>query len=103
MALTREGTMHKDFKGVVVIGVPLDDPAKMAELEEALKKMMDATWKYVEKLAHKLHISVECAIDVVYLRGRSRWTPALEKELIRLHRAGTPPLIFDFGVSTGGK
>jgi GAF domain-containing protein len=53
--------------------------------------------EYVESLAQELGVSVECAEDVNYLRSRSRHTEELEAELIRLHKEGNPPNIFEFG------
>lgn len=41
----------------------------------------------------------ECLRDISYLRSRHRHTPELEAELIRLHQAGTPPDVFEFGVT----
>lgn len=43
-----------------------------------------------------LDVSESCALDVVYLRTRSRHTPELEQRLIELHQKGTPPSIMDF-------
>jgi hypothetical protein len=51
----------------------------------------------ISDLGSELNISEACAADVYYLRTRSRWTQALEEELIALHRAGTPPNVFEFG------
>jgi hypothetical protein len=42
-------------------------------------------------------ISPALAADIAYLRTRARWTEELEQELIRLHIAGTPPSMCDFG------
>lgn len=40
-----------------------------------------------------------CKEDIEYLRTRSRHTKELEKELINLHIAGTPPNMSEFGVT----
>ena len=50
----------------------------------------------IKKLASELNITLECATDVFYLRTRSRHTPELEAELIRLHRVGIPPNMCEF-------
>lgn len=50
----------------------------------------------IEKLANELGVTLECASDVYYLRTRSRHTPELEAELIRLHEAGIPPNMCEF-------
>lgn len=49
------------------------------------------------ELAKEMQVSHECASDILYLRSRTRHTPQLEEELINLHRAGSPPNIFEFG------
>lgn len=51
----------------------------------------------VAALAQELQVSESCALDVLYLRTRSRWSEELEDELITLHRAGNPPNVNDFG------
>jgi hypothetical protein len=51
---------------------------------------------YFSSLAEELGCSNSCAMDVWYLRQRSRWTQALEDELIRLHNEGNPPNICEF-------
>lgn len=87
--------MHPDQKPFSV-EIPVHDHAKMDELNEALNELAESVNKYIKKLAKDLKITEHCAQDVWYLRTRSRWTQELEKELIRLHRAGTPPNIFDW-------
>ena len=37
--------------------------------------------------------------DICYLRTMSRWTRELEKELIELHKAGTPANVYTFGIT----
>lgn len=66
-------------------------------LDKAMNELHGATVNYIKKLAVELGVSDDCAADVYYLRGRSRWTQKLEDDLIALHSAGTPPSIFDFG------
>ena len=51
---------------------------------------------HIEEMAAKLGISLACAHNIFYLRERSRWTQDLEDELIRLHKEGNPPNIFEF-------
>ncbi len=94
-ATTREAQMHPDLKAFSV-EVPVGDDAKMADLNEALDELVEATNRYIQKVAKELQVTEECATAVWYLRTRSRWTQAHETELIRLHRAGTPPNIFDW-------
>lgn len=75
----------------------LKDPKIVAEVNHLLDLEFAALDRYTQQVAKELSISEACAADVVYLRSRSRHTPELEAELIRLHKAGTPPLIYDFG------
>lgn len=51
----------------------------------------------IKKIATELEVSDSCAMDIFYLRGRSRWTQELEDELIELHKNGSPPNICEFG------
>lgn len=53
----------------------------------------------LEAEAKKLGVELSAMNDIGYLRTRHRWTPELEAELIRLHNAGTPPNIMEFGVT----
>jgi hypothetical protein len=51
----------------------------------------------MKQLMSDLGISESCALDVAYLRTRSRHSPELEQKLIALHKVGTPPQnIFEF-------
>jgi hypothetical protein len=59
--------------------------------------LADALLEEVEQFALDNNVTTACATDVLYLRGRSRWTEELEKQLIALHKAGTPPNIMEFG------
>lgn len=53
--------------------------------------------KEIQNLADDLDVTYMCAVDITYLRTRSRWTQELENELIRLHDVGTPPNMCEFG------
>lgn len=65
--------------------------------KETLKAIGGTPKTEDEKLAEELNVSPGCAIDILYLRTRSRWTQELEDELIRLHKEGNPPNIMEFG------
>lgn len=67
--------------------------------------MMDASSDHlqaeIETLKQEAGVSDSCAADIIYLRGRSRWTPELEARLIKEHNDGKvinimawPPHIF---------
>jgi len=62
-------------------------------LQAVMDKVHNETVDYIQSLAKELNVSEGCAWDVWYLRGRSRHTPELEKELIELYAQGNPPNI----------
>ena len=74
----------------------------LADLGNLLNAHADAeelAWKdEVTDLVLELNVTEACASDVIYLRTRNRWSQDLEKELIALHKAGTPPMITGFGL-----
>ena len=74
----------------------LENKETMDRFQELMNEQAEATNKYIEDTAKKLNISESCAMDVVYLRTRARWTQKLEDELIRLHKEGNPPNVFDW-------
>lgn len=78
----------------------MNDPTQAAAFNEFMGEVQDGYAAQIATIEKQLGISHACAIDVWYLRSRSRHTPALEAELIRLHAAGTPPNINDFGHHT---
>jgi lysophospholipase L1-like esterase len=87
--------MSKEME-VVVMEIPVNDPAKMMDFQKTINEMHDASIERIKNLAKELNITESCAMDVWYLRTRSRHTPEKEAELIRLHRDGTPPNICEF-------
>lgn len=88
--------MHPHYQPVSASFDP-NDEEQMKAMQTFMDAMADSYERDCLSVAQELHLSEQCACDVVYLRGRSRWTEELEAELIRLHRAGTPPNIFEFG------
>lgn len=52
-----------------------------------------------EELSKQLGVSKKCASDVLYLRGRNRWSQELEDQLIADHRAGKTIRIMEYGVT----
>jgi hypothetical protein len=80
-----------------VFSVDLTKVESFDNLQEANDQHTDELQEYFGELAAELEVSVECATDVWYLRTRSRHTPELEAELIKLHKAGTPPNMCEFG------
>lgn len=82
------------------VEIPANNSEKMGDFQAMMNEIHDATMDYISKLAVELGVDEVCAAEVWYLRSRSRHTEALEAELICLHRAGTPPNLCDFGVTT---
>jgi len=86
--------------GVVVVSVDGDTTEEGWDTVNAfMEVLMERFMNAAEELSKKMDISKECASDVLYLRSRSRHTPEMEAELIRLHKMGTPPNILEFCVN----
>lgn len=89
---------------VAVIKIPSNPtPEQMEAFQEVMNEHTEHTNLEIEKIARDMGVSRNCAADICYLRSRSRWTQALEDELIALHKQGTPPNIFEFGVTNETK
>lgn len=67
---------------------------------QAFQYMMDVMaeqqLKEIEQVMLENNCSEFCAMDIVYLRTRSRYTPELEQELVRLHQIGQAPNICEW-------
>ncbi len=66
------------------------------EFQDIMNQVQDEYINEVGKLALELNCTIECANDVMYLRGRSRWTQEHEDKLIQLHKEGNPPNICEW-------
>jgi hypothetical protein len=67
------------------------DPNKMNEeswdkLNHAMDVLFNDLNKEAEGIAKEFDVSLECALDIQYLRTRSRWTKKAEDELIRMDK-----------------
>ena len=88
--------------GVVVITGEMtakDREGLNSFMDEWQKSMEEEVQKIATSLADKIpdeRKAYTCALDVFYLRGRSRHTDAVEAELIRLHAEGKPPNIMEW-------
>ena len=51
---------------------------------------------YAEEEAARLGIELDVARDIIYLRGRSRWTFEKEEKLIELSKQGIRPNIMEW-------
>jgi hypothetical protein len=80
-----------------VLSVDLTKVESFDNLQEAINQHAEELQEYFGELAAELEVSVECARAVWYFRTRSRHTPELEAELIKLHKVGTPPNMCEFG------
>jgi len=85
--------MHKDYDSFSM-EIPVGDPEKMKKFQEVMDAMNDALVKDVERIASELDISISLAIDIHYLRTRSRWTQEKEDKIIELAHQGILPLGF---------
>lgn len=66
----------------------LADPALMDDVQKLLDCEQEHYKQEIQRVEKELSVSTFCAMDIVYLRTRSRWTPELEKLLIEEHREG---------------
>ncbi len=81
------------------ISISIAGPVNQQQTQ-VMQSFMNATAAFhndeVERLQRELNISAQCAMDVSYLRTRSRHTPELEKRLIAEHREGKVILVCDW-------
>lgn len=87
--------MHPDNE-VFSIEVPVNDSEAMKKFQIAEDEWQEAMNEHICEIASELRISHDCALDVVYLRTRSRWSEENEAELIRLHSIGQAPNIMEW-------
>jgi hypothetical protein len=65
-------------------------------IQEFMNSAQDAFIQEAKNISEQLGVSESCGIDILYLRGRSRWTQELEDRLIELYKQGSPPNICEF-------
>lgn len=68
--------------------IPVNDPEKMQEFQTAMNEYHSSLNDYIQELAKTLNISDGLALDVWYLRTRSRWTQSLENAFIQASKDG---------------
>lgn len=73
---------------VYSVEVPVNDPEKMEKFQELMDQANQATDDYIGELSAELGIDYPTAMNVWYLRGRSRWTKELEDRIIAAGKAG---------------
>jgi hypothetical protein len=65
-------------------------------VQEFINSAQDSFIQEAKNISEQLGVSESCGIDILYLRGRSRWTQELEDRLIELYKQGSPPNICEF-------
>lgn len=66
------------------------------KVQEFMNEAQNALNQEAEKISKELEVSESCGMDILYLRGRSRWTQQLEDKLIQLYKEGNPPNMCEF-------
>ncbi len=75
-----------------------DDEKGWEQFQNLMDSINEATVNEERKVAEEFGVSFNCAMNIVYLRGRSRWTQKLEDNLIHLDKSGQEqPSINDYG------
>lgn len=90
---------HPEHTTVAVDLTKVVENGQMDEFQKAMNDWAEAQNQAVVKLAQQLGVSEACASDVMYLRGRHRWTDELEEALICAHKRGEEVNVFQFGVT----
>lgn len=62
----------------------LEKDGDIEQFRQCMDNMYDEYDQYISKLAQELNVDLTCALDISYLRTRSRWSQELENELIRI-------------------
>lgn len=73
----------------------IQDPDFWKEFQKIMDEEARLMNEHIDSVARELGISVGCANDVVYLRGRSRWTQEMEDKLILWDKTNTRPENFN--------
>ena len=77
---------HQTFS----VDVPVGDKEAMDKFQDAMNEIQDAYVVEQKRIAEEFDVSMVCAVNIWYLRTRSRWTEELENELIRRDTADEP-------------
>jgi len=76
---------HPEMKSFVA-EIPLNDPEKMALLQQMMNEYHDHMNEYAKSISQELGVSEGQADQILYLRGRSRWSQELEDRIIKAHK-----------------
>lgn len=67
------------------------------KFNEVMDKVHDSLIAVAKSISKEFGVSEDCALNIQYLRTRSRWTQELEDELIRMDKEeGKQPNIYDW-------
>lgn len=91
--------IERTINSFVVNMGPNPSLKEMDDMQNYLNDIASKLQTDAEKLAIVRCVTVACAQDMLYLRTRNRWTKELEDQLIQLHLEGTPPNMFEYGVT----
>jgi len=79
---------HPNYRSFCVELSPEMNEKQQNEFQEFMNDLHDALAEHVEEVAKGLEISTENAGQIIYLRGRSRWTQELEDRIVVAMKAG---------------
>lgn len=83
-----------------VLTLKTTDGKLSTEQLDIAQQFMDLTAKHhvqeEQKIVEQYKCSDACAMDVSYLRTRSRWSPELEARLVKEHSEGKKIMICDW-------
>ena len=75
----------------------VEEEGKLAEFNQFMDTLQDAYVVEAQGIQKQFGVSDSCALNIQYLRSRSRWTQELENELIRMDKEDkTQPNIMDW-------
>lgn len=79
--------MHPEYD-VYMGKIPIDNPEDMEQFQQRVDKIAESLNLHITHVAKKLGVSHTTASNIVYLRGRSRWTQELEDRIVNASKAG---------------
>lgn len=79
--------MHPNYQNFVV-RMPVENKEEMDEFQQVMNAYHDVLNRHHADIAEELGISDHDAMQIVYLRSRSRWSQELEDRLIKAYKAG---------------
>jgi len=74
----------------------IDKKDAWKQLQKFMDELYDSMSETAATLAIELNVSEGCAVNILYLRSRSRWTEDLEQQLIEMDKKGIQPNMCEF-------